>query len=202
MSIFIDHIFYINLDHRVDRKNEIECELRRFELEGERLSAISHKIGSCGCTKSHIEVLKLAKERGYKNILILEDDFEFTVSKEILEQNLNELFTKNINFDVCFLSYNLQKSIPIHDYPFIQRVISSQTASAYIVNNHFYDDLIDLFSYSVSMFERNDYHWLYAHDQAWKQIQPLGNWICFTERLGKQRASMSDNTCVFTDYGV
>lgn len=202
MSKYIDHIFYINLQHRIDRKEEIEGELSRFNLEGERFDAFSHKIGSCGCSKSHIGVLKLAKERGYSNVLILEDDFEFTISKDEFEINLKKFFESNIEYDVCFLSYNLQSAQTVDGFPFIQRVLSSQTASAYIVNHHFYDDLINLFSYSVSMFERNDYHWLYAHDQAWKQIQPLGNWFCFTDRMGKQRASLSDNTCVYTDYGV
>ena len=36
----IDGIFYINLDHRTDRKEEIERELTRFDLKFERFPAI------------------------------------------------------------------------------------------------------------------------------------------------------------------
>jgi len=77
---YIDRIFYINLYHRTDRKQEIETE---FENQGitnyERFPAIHHPtIGGVGCGRSHIEVLRIAKERGYKCVMILEDDFMFT----------------------------------------------------------------------------------------------------------------------------
>lgn len=201
----IDGIFYINLDHRTDRKQEIETELTRFDLKFERFPAISHKIGGVGCGTSHMEVIKLAKQRGYRNVMIFEDDIEFIVDKETFDKNMQELFDHRMltnDFDVCFLAYNVSSSEPMESYPFVQRVWASQTASAYIINEHFFDALINIYSYSIDMFERKDQHWLYSIDQSWKQIQPHTFWICFTERIGKQRASMSDNTCVFTDYGV
>ena len=77
----IDGIFYINLDHRTDRRAEIEGELSRFDLKFERFPAIAHKIGGVGCGTSHLEVIKLAKKRGYKNVVIFEDDIEFIVDK-------------------------------------------------------------------------------------------------------------------------
>ena len=79
----IDGIFYINLDHRTDRKEEIERELTRFDLKFERFPAIPHKIGGVGCGTSHLEVIKLAKQRGYRNVLIFEDDIEFIVDKAL-----------------------------------------------------------------------------------------------------------------------
>ena len=90
MSNKIDHIFYINLEERVDRKNLIEIELNKFDLKYERFPAIKDEMGIYGCGLSHLSVLKLAKERGYKNVLIFEDDFTFLVSKEEFETFLNE----------------------------------------------------------------------------------------------------------------
>lgn len=197
----IDGIFYINLDHRTDRRAEIEGELNRFDLKFERFSAISHKIGGVGCGTSHLEVIKLAKKRGYKNVVIFEDDIEFIVDKQTFDENMQQLFDSGRNFDVCFMAYNVTLWENIDDSPNIKRVFSSQTASAYIINSHFFDTLIDLFSYSVNMFARRDEHWLFSIDQSWKQIQPHTDFICFSTRMGKQRAGMSDNTCVFTDYG-
>ena len=54
----IDHIFYINLDHRTDRDLEIQEELENYDIQGyERFPAILHdKIGGVGCGKSHISV--------------------------------------------------------------------------------------------------------------------------------------------------
>ena len=62
-----------------------------------------------GCTQSHLEIIKMAKQNNYKNILILEDDFTFTVSKDIFEEQIDLLFKSNVNFDICMLSYNLIK---------------------------------------------------------------------------------------------
>ena len=201
----IDGIFYINLDHRTDRKEEIERELTRFDLKFERFPAIPHKIGGVGCGTSHLEVIKLAKQRGYRNVLIFEDDIEFIVDKETFDKNMQALFDEKMltaYYDVCFLAYNVTSYEPMTPYPFVQRVWESQTASAYLISDHFFDTLINLYSYSINMFERRDEHWTYSIYQSWKQIQPHTFWICFTDRMGKQRASMSDNTCVFTDYGV
>ena len=72
----IDNIIFINLKHRIDRKKQITFELDKFNLLNyDHFLAISHKNGAIGCSKSHLTVLKQSKERGYKNILVLEDDF-------------------------------------------------------------------------------------------------------------------------------
>ena len=78
----MEHIVYINLEKRSDRREEIENELNDFQLHYERFEAIHDNPGILGCTKSHLRVLKLAKERGWKYVLILEDDF--TVTKTLL----------------------------------------------------------------------------------------------------------------------
>ena len=57
MSQNIDHIFYINLEKRQDRKEEIENELNTHGLVGERFDAIPHNPGCVGCAKSHLSVL-------------------------------------------------------------------------------------------------------------------------------------------------
>lgn len=78
MSTNIDKIIYINLNKRIDRRTDIEKDLNDFNLEYERFEAIETPgFGILGCGQSHLAVLKLAKERGYKNILIFEDDFTF-----------------------------------------------------------------------------------------------------------------------------
>jgi glycosyl transferase family 25 len=200
MSHNIDKIIYINLNKRTDRREEIESELNKFDLEYERFEAIetpSH--GILGCGKSHLSVLKLAKERNYKNILILEDDFMFLVSKEEFEKNLSDFFSLNLPFDVCMLSYNLIKLEELENNV-VNKVIEVQTASGYIVNNHYYDKLIQLYEWALPLLEQTGHHWVYANDQIWKQCQPNDNWYYFKTRLGKQHPSYSDNTEKFEDY--
>ena len=67
----------------------------------ERFEAVKASPGGIGCGYSHLAVLKIAKERGYKNVLILEDDFTFLITKEQLELELNRFFTEVKGFDVC-----------------------------------------------------------------------------------------------------
>lgn len=200
MSENIDKIFYINMEKRKDRRSEIELELNNFNLPFERFEAIeTNGFGILGCGKSHLAVLKLAKERGYENILILEDDFTFTVTKEFFEQSLTKFFNSKINYDVCMISYLLRK-YETTNHNFIYKVLEAQTASGYIVHKNYYDKLIDLYEYAMPLLEKTREHWNYANDQIWKTLQADANWFCFIRRMGKQRPSYSDNSECFADY--
>jgi glycosyl transferase family 25 len=202
MSKFIDKIIYINLNKRTDRKELIEKELNRFGLPFERYAAIeTHGFGTLGCGLSHLNVLKLAKERGYRNVLILEDDFTFLVNKQQFEEELTSFFVSNINYDVCMISYSL-----IHhqetQYDFLFKVIEAQTASGYIVHANYFDALIELYELAMPLLEQTKEHWNYANDQVWRQYQPRHTWVCFKTRIGKQRAGYSDNAEMIMDYEV
>lgn len=200
MSENIDRIIFINLDKRTDRLEIICDEFKKFNLEDkvERFPAIYHQ-GAVGCAKSHLAVLKLAKERKYKNVLILEDDFYFVVSKEEFESNLKLFFENVKEYDVCLFSYNLNKTESCK-FPFLLKLLDCQTASGYLVNQHYYDTLINLYEKAIPLLESTGQHWIYANDQIWKQLQPIDNWYCFTTRLGKQRAGFSDNSQTYVDY--
>lgn len=188
MSKNIDKIIYINLNKRTDRREQLEEELNNFNLNFERFEAIETPgFGILGCGLSHLQVLKIAKDSNYENILILEDDFTFLVSKEEFEKELSNFFNSNIDFDVCFLSYNLIKKEEM-PYNFIVKALDCQTASGYIVNKKYYDKLIDLYEEAMPLLEKTKQHWIYANDQIWKQLQIKDNWYCFSKRIGKQRA--------------
>jgi len=191
----IDRIFYINLDHRTDRRGEIEAELNSMGLVYERFPAVRHEtIGGVGCGRSHVGVLKLAKERGYKRIMVLEDDFIFTADPHDSVSKLH-----NVSFDVCLLSYNLFNATESAEHPFLQRVHEAQTTSGYIINDHYYDTLIAVFEDAIPKFEQTNHHWLYAIDVAWKVLQRRDTWYCFSPRIGKQRPSFSDCGNCYSD---
>jgi len=202
MSNNIDKIFYINLNKRTDRRLEIENELNNFDLSFERFEAIeTSDFGIYGCGLSHLGVLKISKERGYKNVLILEDDFTFLVSKEEFENNLTKFFESEINYDVCKLAYNLHEFQEINNET-LGKIVYSATASAYIVNNHYFEKLINLYELAMPLLNSTKRHWIYANDQIWKDYQKQDNWYYFKIRIGKQRPSYSDNGQNFTDYNV
>jgi GR25 family glycosyltransferase involved in LPS biosynthesis len=202
MSENINKIFYINLDKREDRKEEIETELRTYDLidNAERIQAIETPgQGILGCTMSHLNSIKLAKERCYNNILILEDDFQFVISKEEFENQLQTFFENQIHYNVCMISYNIQRSEPTQ-YPFLKKVIEAQTASGYIVHHSFYDKMIELYEWAIPLLRDTKQHWHYANDQCWKRLQPEANWYCLSSRCGRQRPGYSDNSEQFQDH--
>ena len=202
MSHNIEKIFYINLDKRTDRREEIENELKQTNLydKAERIEAIpTPNQGILGCTMSHLKAIRTAKERDYNNILILEDDFQFTIEKEEFENQITRLFENMPTFDVCMISYNIQRSIETN-HDFLRKVLEAQTASGYIINKCFYDKLINLYEWAIPLLEQTKEHWNYANDQCWKRLQPEANWYALATRCGKQRAGYSDNSEKFEDH--
>ena len=193
---YIDHVFYINLNRRPDRRKEMEDQLKKYNIDAERFEAIDRPEptkGIVGCTMSHMETLKLAKLRNYQTVLILEDDFEFQVSPTQLRKQIYEIFENNVRFDVCMLGYKLEEKGE-SKYPFLIRSFRTQSASAYIITRDFYQTVIDLFEWAIPLLDETGEHWTYANDQIWNYLQPNSNWYCLTPRVGKQRDGYSDNS--------
>jgi GR25 family glycosyltransferase involved in LPS biosynthesis len=200
----IDHIIYINLARRQDRRDHIESQLRAYGItEYERFDAFDRPgQGIVGCGYSHLAVLKLARERKYENVLILEDDFRFVVSPEEFENQLARFFESPVadNYDVCMFGYNLRESSECPDTPFLTRVRYAQTASAYLVHARYYDALIELYEWAIPLLEKTGQHWIYANDVVWKDLQVSDKWYCFTERIGRQLNGFSDNAGRYVEY--
>jgi glycosyl transferase, family 25 len=186
----IGGVFYINLDHRQDRKEQIEGELTAMGLPFERFPAIKDTPGIVGCNKSHLAVLKEAQRRGYESVLIFEDDFQFIVDKETFWKLMHEAAKSLSSFDVIMLGYNMEDSEPHSDV--LDRVIEAMTTSAYIIHSKMYDDLISLYEWATPLFEKTKKHDIYALDKVWKRLQPTSEWYAFKTRIGLQRPSWSD----------
>ena len=203
MSHNLDKIVYINLDRRPDRKQSIETQLSEHTLldKSERFAAIDYpSFGIYGCGMSHLSVIKEAKKNGYKNVLILEDDFVFLVESTVFESELAQFFDANIEFDICMISYVLISGTTLSEYPFITRIKEAQTASGYIVNSSYYDTMIALYEDAMPKLLSTRHHWEYANDQIWKKLQIQDNWFCFKTRIGKQMDGYSDNANAFMSY--
>ena len=200
MSFQLGGAFYINLDRRTDRRAEIEGELQCMGISGERFPAIENPDGAIGCMMSHLKVLELAKERGYPNVLILEDDLTFLVGKEELWKVLDSAVQETDgNYEVIMLSYNIRESTPFS--PNLLAIQYAGTASGYIVHSDFYTTLINLTRWALEKYWETGYKGLFAYDVAWSRIQ--GNrWFATSKRIGIQRPSFSDIEGRHTDYKV
>lgn len=97
--------------------------------------------GCFGCILSHYNVIKLAKERGYDAVTILEDDFQFKPEwNEKLAKCLDDL--KDRNWDMLYLSgNNIESAIPITDN--IGKTVKCFTTGAYIMRSTIYDYVLD-----------------------------------------------------------
>jgi GR25 family glycosyltransferase involved in LPS biosynthesis len=197
---YISKAFYINLQRRTDRRTEIEGELSRLGLSAERFDAIEEAPGYVGCFKSHLEVLKKARDAGYPNVLVLEDDFECIVSKEEFDAQLRAFFTSNIPYNVLMLSYNLHESEPHNEIVGYAR--NAATASGYVVHRDYYDTLIGLYEWALPQLIETGAHWIYMNDVIWGRLQAYDEWFYFLVRLGRQRKSYSDLQERVVEYNV
>lgn len=197
MFEFVEKVVYINLDHRTDRRFQIESELLKYFSPDKivRLSAVldtSH--GGIGCTKSHIAVLKMAMTHGWKNCLVVEDDAiwnKFETGYPILEKLVSNPFDV-IVFGSVFANYNLD-TFKLH---------SSQTTTSYLISQQYYPVLLRNFSDGLSGLIRTRNYPIYALDQYWKRIQPIHNWFCVIPSLMIQREGYSDIEKQYINNGV
>ena len=196
-------VMYINLKHRKDRKKQILNELKRVGIKKHkiiRIDAAHEKLnGHIGCAKSHIKTIELAKKMELKNVIVFEDDFIFTTDKEKVNKLINK-FLENYdnNWDMIQLTTVHKRLQDIPDNNYIKKVNSATTSSAYIIQNHFYDKLLDNLKESVSKMEKEMEIWKinnkdkkkhqtgYALDQHWGNLQEKSKWYIFYPYLGKQ----------------
>jgi GR25 family glycosyltransferase involved in LPS biosynthesis len=85
-----DKVFLINLKKRTDRLENFKKQVEKFDLgefeifeavDGTKLNNVQSKLlsrGEIGIIMSNIEIFKKAKEKNYKEIIIIEDDCYFT----------------------------------------------------------------------------------------------------------------------------
>ena len=151
---FFDKIYCINLSERPDRWNECLKNFEKYEINNyQRIDAVkidanipSKRKGQIGCALSFVKCFEKIKNENLKNVLILEDDFEFQTDKETLFQKLN----------------NSLKELP-EDW-------DSLFLGGTIVNDY---GLFPIQKYSDSLFKLNSAHCLHAAAFSKKGISKI-----------------------------
>ena len=159
-----------------------------------RVEANEHKIGILGCSKSHIRTITEFIKSVKKKCLIFEDDFEFTETKEKVNEILNKIFN-TVEFDCILLSLLPGKKVSSTDYYISVQFAAG--AAGYIITKEYAPLLLQNFIEGADKQEKwintfgeseisfnNDIYWV------WEQLQR--KFILTIPQLGRQRASKSD----------
>ena len=148
---YFDKIFYINLKRDVERNENVLSQLKEFNITNyERFEAIEcteipdrslwrnfleeddkYVKGSIGCRESNLAIIRLAKERKYKRILILEDDIMMIQDpSEIMKMNEG-----NIDLaDMFYFGGNIESN-------FRGQIVES---FAYAIKEILFDDILNM----------------------------------------------------------
>ena len=191
-----DIIYYINLNHRTDRLENIKRQLKKTNIESNKINRISgiymKDFGILGCAKSHILALEEFIKTDNNNCLILEDDFCFTESQDTINNLINQIFFNKIDYDVLMISCKILNSEKT-EYPFLTKILDGQTLSGYSVSKKFAPILLNNFKESVSLLEKAKIKiHPFCFDIYMKKLQPISKWYCLEPRIGKQIESYSD----------
>jgi len=191
-----DVVYFINLEHRKDRLVHIFRELEKTNINPDkviRIEAIFNRnMGSIGCSKSHCLALEKFIESGKDTCVILEDDFEFTQSQDVINELIDKVFNNVKDFDVLMLSSNTYSEQPT-EHSFITKIMNAKTTSGYAVSKKIAPTLLNNYKEGVNLLE------LYGHqdggyciDSYWQKLQIISNWYCLNPKIGKQMAGYSD----------
>ena len=190
----IKHIFYINLEHRLDRKEHVCKQLDTIGLGlfAQRFNAIKMSNGAIGCSMSHLALLKNAVKDKLDHILILEYDIQF-LNPELFKTQLNKfLETHGNNWDVIlFAGNNMPPYEKIDDM--CVKVGRCQTTTGYLVNGHYIEKLMDNVKIGLTnLLHTPLQHSLYAIDKYWFKLQNIDRWFLIVPLTVVQREDYSD----------
>lgn len=197
-----DTISIINLEARVDRKEQSIELCKKFDLDAAFIRAVSaldlmyredlnpRQKAELGCKLSHLKCIENAKSNNSNCLLILEDDFlpleGFSSRIEDVLSNLPD------DWDMFYLGGH-HSIPPVHLFSGIGRAIATSTTHAYMVNMKAYNFLIN---YIRSNDKQID---LIYRDLQWTMAL---NIYCSIPDLVTQRPSYSDIVFQDVDYSL
>jgi glycosyl transferase family 25 len=195
----IKYAFYINLDSRPDRKCHVENQMNKIGISAKRFNAIKLKNGALGCSMSHLKLLEFAKKNEWSHILIVEDDILFT-DISLFKKQLNKFLENHKDFDVILISGNNLPPYTKIDDTCVQ-VKQCQTTTGYLVQNHYFDELINNYKQGIINLIKEPYnHKFYAIDKFWFQLQNKDKWFLIIPLTVTQREDYSDIEKRNTNY--
>jgi GR25 family glycosyltransferase involved in LPS biosynthesis len=214
---FADIGYYINLDRRIDRKDNIEKQFNTYNIHGvERHSANTETNSTpLNCKISHYELYRKFLSSDSDSLLVLEDDclflpYIFNETKEIYNNLIDT------EFDIFWLGCKNRRTPRLYKNKLYQ-VQSVSHAQSYIIKRKFCKHIIDNypvqshnslaidellclapFGYEVSC-DPNKFSY-YQMDNPIDDLKTYFLSLCYERSLTTQYSSYSDLTEVEVNY--
>lgn len=197
LNNYFEKIYYLNLHRRPDRNQECISELSKYGIVADRFDAVDAKelglLSWMGCLLSNLEIIKTAKSKGFKNILILEDDVIFNENFELLFNNyINQVPD---DWDMLYLSGNHNEHVG-----FSKNMISSNVIKCYMTySTHSFavkSSVYDLIINYLTNIQTKPVDVLYT------DIQKMCNAYSLSPGLTTQRVGFSDIENKFVDNRI
>lgn len=188
---FFEEIYCINLEHRIDRWELVQKEFEKVGIldRVKRFSAIKENDGRVGIIKSNLEIIKIAKSKGLKNVLVFEDDVKFLDVDvlDILSKSLEQLSIKNYPWKLFYLGANTHNKLTkISDNLIILK--NSYAVHSMVYNETIFDKFIN---YASNINQITDYNQIL---DVWLSTEVQNKDVCLMTNpmLTTQRESYSD----------
>lgn len=188
----VEHVVYINLAERTDRKKAVEKELWNMGWTATRIDAVKHRVGPIGCSLSHIRALEYAQSQRWPHVLICEDDLQFNRSPDQIHAQLEELLKRESDWDVVLFGAHVHRIEK--RWPGCVRVLNGNLAHAYLVCRAYYPTLLRNFRTGAQRYRKEPTaNSKYALDIFWNTLQERDLWIMPDPIIAYQRSSYSNN---------
>lgn len=191
----VEHILYINLQHRNDRNEQIIKTLSQYfptEIIYRIPGILNTNCPAIGIAQAHINALEHAIKNNYKHVLIMEDDMVFNnFDKNYLKlKELMSLSYDTIVLGGIFVDYN----------PETLKLYKCSSMGAYLVHENYYHILLNNFKVGLNNLIIEDIkvqkrlRWNkrnlnqgqeFIIDKYWQILQQKDNWfiipLCYSK---------------------
>ena len=181
--------FVVNLESRPDRLESIKSEMDYIGWDYEVFNAVNRN-NYMGCTLSHLGIINIAKERGYKRVMVIEDDCGFMPYANDLLNKIEESCS-DLEFGVLNLAPTQNRPLNVSEkYPLLFDLTNTPDApeecrGIYATNMMIYDESIydRMFDISLTAFTTSGdyyfaiddyiYNFIMKYHQSYSPILPI-----------------------------
>ena len=199
----VDQIYIINMEKRVDRYDAVLRELSAARAPLDRVTRVEAIVptdsfrdpqltATVGCLESHLAVLRRARDNGFANVLVLEDDFCFTSDLDRHLQDLASFFARQYQYWLCLLGTSKYGEIVVKDDLVCLSFQPCTTTVGYLISQEGIGHVLAVQEYALQKLKETGDTKRYAADRYWTTLQPFEKFMVFRRKFGFQATSFSD----------